>query len=458
MTRPPPSACDKPARVLGGVSATCVVIGAIIGVGIFITPNEVAQTTERESLVLLAWALGGFLAICGALVFAELGGMFTGDGAQYAILRDGYGPLPAYLFVFCIATIIQPGTITLIALTCAKYLLLAADISNPPGWWLLLLAALMIGLLTAANVIGVKVGASIQNLTVYGKVLALVAVTLLAVFASPESVKASEANVAAAPMHAPAVALMAALVPVLFSFGGWQQVMWIAGEVREPKRNLPRAIIIGVLIVIVVYLSVNWAYLELLGFEKLRDSSTVAADAVGHVYSWGRSVIAGAVAISAFGVLNANILTGPRLVYGMARDGRFFPVFARLAPRFGTPAASIVFTSALALVMLFVAGNELFTQLLFAVVLIDVVFFLLTVSALFIFRKTMKDVERPIKCPGYPVVPVIFLLGELGALVASFLTITWTAIASLAWIAAGLLTYFLWFRRRGDQLGPASRS
>ena len=455
VTAPRTSPLDKPARVLGGVSATCVVIGAIIGVGIFITPAMVAQQVEREELVLVAWAIGGFIALCGAFVFAELGGMFTGDGAQYAVLRDGYGPLPAFLFVFCIATIIQPGTITVIGITCAEYLLLALNQPEPPGWWLGTIAILLIVLLTAANVIGVKAGAGIQNLTVYAKVFALLAVTLLAIVASPTASPAVEST-PAEPTRSATLGIAAALVSILFTFGGWQQVMWIAGEVREPKRNLPRAILLGVAIVILMYLLVNWAFLDLLGFDALCQSPTVAADAVGTVYpTWGRRLTAAAVAVSAFGVLNANILTGPRLVYGMARDGRFFSVFARLWPRFGTPAASIVFASALALVFLVIGGRAGSDALLNAVVLVDVVFFLFTGTALFIFRKTKKEVDRPIRCLGYPVVPILFLAGEFLVLVFSFLTMTWTAVTSLAWIGAGLLTYFIWFRRRGDQLGPA---
>jgi len=445
---------DEPRRVLGALDATCVVIGAIIGVGIFISPSEVAKIAPTETLVLVAWALGGVIAICGALVFAELGGMFTGDGAQYSILRDAYGPLPGYLFVFCIATILQPGTIAVIAVVCAKYLAIAAGQQEPTGWWLLLLSALLIVLLAGANVLGVKAGAGIQNLTVFAKVLALVAVTLVAVFASPEhpQVVAEDAD-ADAPSLAPFIAVMAALVPVLFAFGGWQQVLWIAGEVRKPTRNLPRAIIGGVVVVIIVYLFVNWAYLDLLGYAALRSSDTVAADAVGGVFStYGRRIIAGAVAISAFGVLNANVLTGPRLVFGLAKDGRFFSPFARLSPRFGTPATCIVFISILSLILLFSAGEDGTNELLNAVVIVDIVFFVLTGVALFIFRRTKKDVPRPSRCWGYPVVPIVFILAEAGVLAASFFAMQMTALLSMAWIGAGLITYFALFRTRGSPL------
>lgn len=451
----PASGHDTPARVLGPISATCVVIGAIVGVGIFISPSEVAQTTGRESLVLAAWALGGLLAVFGALVFAELGGMFTGDGAQYSLLRDAYGPLPGFLFVFCITTILQPGTIAVIAVTCVRYLLIALEQPDPELWWLLTLASLLIVLLTAANIVGVKAGAGIQNLTVVAKVAALVAIVLLAMFATPA--QQSFANAPTTDLDlalevggnklSPGVALLAALVPVLFAFGGWQQVMWIAGEVRDPQRNLPRAILAGVAVVIVIYLAANWAYLHLLGFDNLRTSEAVASDAVARIYpTFGARLAAAAVAISAFGVLNANVLTGPRLVYGLARDGRFFSIFARISPRFGTPAASIALISALSLVLLISTRENVINTLVGAVVLVDVVFFVLTVSALFIFRRTKRDAFRAIKCPGYPVVPILFILGELGALVAAFFAMYDIAIIAVGWLVTGVIVYFLFFR------------
>jgi APA family basic amino acid/polyamine antiporter len=448
VTKPTPSTLARPARVLGPVDATCVVIGAIVGVGIFITPGQVAATTGSGGLALLAWALGGVLAIFGAFVFAELGGMFTGDGAQYTIVRDGYGPLPGFLFVFCMATIIQPGTIAIIALTCTDNLLFAANHAGAGLTWRLTLAALLIVLLTGANVFGVRAGARIQNLTVLAKVLALVAVTALAVFASPSRAAVPVLEHEASPLT-PTVAVMAALVPVLFTFGGWQQVMWIAGEVRDPKRTLPRAIIGGVVMVIAVYMAANWAYLDLLGFDAVRASKTIAADAVAAVYpTFGGRLAAGAVAVSAFGVLNANLLTGPRLVYGLARDGRFLSVFARLSPRFGTPASSIVLIAAGSLMLLVSLGQDVIDTLVSAVVLVDVVFFVLTVGALFIFRKTRKDAERPMRCPGYPVVPVLFILGELGALAAAFYAMRNIALISAGWIVAGVIVYLLFFRTR----------
>ncbi len=269
----------------------------------------------------------------------ELGGMYHDCGAQYQILRDSSGPLPAFLFVFCNATAIQPGTMGIIAVVCANHLALAAGRQPPQSWLLMAIAGGLILLLAIANIVGVRWGSRVQNLTVIAKVIALLAVTMLAVLLAPERAE-GVATTATAPANAinPVTGVLAALIPALFAYGGWQQALWIAGEVRQPARTLPRAIVGGVLIVIAVYLLANWSHLRLLGAEGVAHSGAVAADAVSVVWpDVGARIIAAAVAVSAFGVLNAQLLSGPRLIFGMACDGRFFRPFASLHPRRGTP-------------------------------------------------------------------------------------------------------------------------
>jgi basic amino acid/polyamine antiporter, APA family len=324
--------------VLGPLDATCIVVGAVIGVGIFFTPSRAAQVAGSGGLALLAWAIAGGIALLGALTFAELGGMYPRSGAQYEALRDAYGPFPAFLFVFCNSTAIQAGSTAIIALICTENLgvVLRGERPDPP---LLtgISAILIIGLVTA-NAVGVYWGSGIQNITAFAKVLTLLLVTILAASARP-----IEPDATAAPTAGPLAGwsvmgpVCAALVPMLFSFGGWQHALWISGEIRRPQRNIPVAIIGGMLVVVVVYLLINWAYLRLLGYEGVAGSQTLAADAVAAVWPGaGRRAIAAAVALSALGVLNAQLLSGPRLVYGMAADGRFFGIFGRVSGRFGT--------------------------------------------------------------------------------------------------------------------------
>jgi APA family basic amino acid/polyamine antiporter len=247
---------------------------------------------------------------------------------------------------------------------------------------------------------------------------------------------------------------MAALTPALFAYGGWQQALWIAGEVRDPQRNLPRAIVGGVIVVIIVYLLANWSYFHLLGVERVAQSKAVAADAVSVAAPRaGRRIIAAAVAVSAFGVLNAQLLSGPRLLFGLARDGRFFTPFRSLSPRFGTPVAAISLLTIMSLVILVVAlssgGTRPIDQLLNGTMFIDVTFFALTGAALIILRRTRPAAHRAVRVPGYPIVPLLFVIGELGALVGAMLdeTVRTAAIIGAIWIAIAGLIYAIWFRR-----------
>ena len=437
-------------RILGPVDATCIVIGAIIGVGIFSTPSQVAQVAGSGSMALTAWAIGGAIALMGALTFAELGGLYPRTGGQYEILRDAYSPLPAFLFVFCNATAIQAGAIAVIAIICAKHLGLAIGNEITGTFAMTLSAAGLIVGLTAANALGVRWGSRIQNLTVYAKVLTLIVVTILAIMTeSPVTeVVATESTEQSDSGRAPIVLIFAALVPAFFAFGGWQSALWMAGEIRQPKRNVPLAIVGGVLVVVTIYLLVNWAYLRLLGYDGVVGSQTIAADAVAKAWpNIGRRVAGAAVAVSAFGVLNAQLLGGPRLIYSMANDGRFFRLFAHVNTRFKTPVAAIVLLGLLALVLLLVAGQHAVEKLTTGVVFIDSVFFALTGLALIVLRKRRPRAERPMRVPGYPVVPLLFVLGELcilaGALFYSEQRIT--VLIGVGWILGATLLYFLFF-------------
>ncbi len=439
-------------RVLGPLDATSVVIGAIIGVGIFFTPASVAELAGSGSLALWTWVIGGGIALLGALTFAELGALYPRSGGQYDMLRDAWGTLPAFLFVFCNATAIQAGATAIIAIVCAENLGIAAG-GSLQGPALAALAGILILGLVAANGIGVRWGAGIQNLTVVAKIATLLTVTVLAVMlgtgGAAETVDPDDGAVASVVGVGVVGAIFAGLVPAFFSFGGWQHALWMAGEVRRPHRNVPRAIVGGVLVVVIVYVLVNWAYLRLLGYEGVVASGAIAADAVAAVWPGaGRRFVALAVAVSAFGVLNAQLLSGPRLVYGMARDGRFFRPFARASVRFGTPVAAIALIGGLALVLLITAGRSGVGQLLTGVVFIDGIFFVLTAAALLVLRRRRPAARRPVRVPLYPLVPLLFIAGELGVITGATLDpgTRNAAFIGLAWIVAGTVCYMVFFR------------
>ena len=439
-------------RVLGLWDATCVVVGAIIGVGIFFTPRDVAQVTGSTAGVVLAWVLGGVIALLGAFTFAELGRLRPVAGGQYHVLLDTYGPAPAFLFVFCNLTAVQAGAVAIIAIVCAQNLGIALYGVDPAAPWVLTFATLMTWALVAVNVVGVRSGARLQDLTVIAK-LAILAVLVAAALA----VDPQPAAAPAAPLSEPApltfAALFAGVTLTLFAYGGWQQALWIAGEVIDAHRLVPRAILLGVAIVIVAYLSANWAYLDLLGFQGLRGTRALVADAFSIVSpGLGRRLAAGAVAISAFGVLNAQFLTGPRLTWAMAKDGQFFASFMRLHPRFSTPVAAIVLLGVLATALTLGLGLDRTDMLTTGVVVVDASFFALTGLALPLLHR--RSPEFGGRWRWIDAAAITFVLLELLAIAGSVLEkdARVVALTGLGWIGAAGLTWMIFFRRRA----PAS--
>ncbi len=416
----------------------------MVGVGIFFTPSRMAQLVQSGPLLLLAWFVAGTIALCGALTFAELGTRYHASGAQYDILRNAYGPLPGFLFVFCNATAIQAGAIGIIALICTQNLTVALGLPSLTPLWTTALSITLIAGLGLANILGVRWGARIQNITVLSKLVTILVIVILGLVAP-----AGPAPIATPDSSNRLPGFLAALVPALFAFGGWHQALWISGEVSNPKRTLPRAIVGGVSLVVAAYVLINFAYLQLLGnAAAVASSKTLAADAVARAWpALGGRVIAGAVGISAFGVLNAQLLSGPRLVFGMARDGRFFAPFSRLSSKFGTPWASIVLIGAMATLLLLVAGGEGIDRLLTGTVFVDSVFFAMTGAALFRLRNQEK--EASFRVPGYPVIPALFVLGEVGVLIGAHLdpAVLPATLIGAGWIIAGLVAYWVWFRK-----------
>ncbi|MEM7156468.1 MAG: amino acid permease [Myxococcota bacterium] len=437
-------------RELGPYDAIAVVVGAIVGVGIFFTPSRVAALAGSDSLFLITWGVGGLVAIAGAMTFAELGGLYPRTGGQYDILRDAYGPAIGFVYVTCNATATQAGAIGIIAIVCVQNAAVALAGHSLEGGSLLGAALAVSFVIACANAAGVRQGARIQNATVVAKVGALIAVVVIALlFHEPAPATATSEPTE----YGPLAAIAAGLVPVLFSFGGWQMALWVGGEVRDPQRNVPRAIMVGVAIVVVVYLGANWAYLRLLGHAGVASSEALAADAVtAAVGDVGRRLVAAAVAVSALGVLNAQLLGGPRLLLALARDGRFFRPFASVHPRSGTPIPAIALLCGTAMILLVAAGADGIDRLLTGVVLIDAVFFLLTGLATLVLLRRHPRAGRPVRMPWFPLVPLFFVLAEGGAAVGAWMdpNVRGAAVIGIGWIAAASVIYALWFRQPAD--------
>ena len=435
------------ARRLGLFSGTMLVVGGIIGSGVFLNPSIVARRTGSATLTMATWALGALIALLGAFLFAELGARRPEVGGGYAYLRDAFGPLPAFLYGWALLLAIATGAIAAVAVTFATY---ATPLLGLPSSAIVPLALAAIVLLSAVNMLGVQPGAVTQNVFTMLKLAALAALLVAAFFAPVVAAPAHATLTPPAGMRGILLAVSTALVPVLFSYGGWQQTNFVAAELRDPERTLPRALVLGVLIVVVVYLGANVAYLRALHVDGLAASVAPAADTMAIIAgSAGRTVIAAGIAASTFGFLNLVILVSPRVYQAMARDGLFFAGFARLHPRFRTPVTAIVFQCLVAAALVLTGS---YGQLLDWVVFADWIFFGTTALTLIVFRR--RDAQGGAEQPGFraPLFPL-----TLGLFVAAALYVVFGSIASnpanagrgVLLLAAGVPVFAYWRRRVG---------
>ncbi len=434
---------------LGTFSGTMLVVGGIIGAGIFLSPAVVAQRVGTAPLTLGAWGLGAMVAIIGGFVYAELGARRPQAGGTYVYLRDAYGSLPAFLYGWALFLIMATGAIAAVAMTGANYLAellgLGAGAGRP-------IAIGLIAVLTVLNVLGVRIGATTGNVLTVLKLAAIAVLVVAALSFTPRNPSPVVIDSAAVP-HAPAgawatvVAMGAALVPVLFSFGGWQQTNAVAEELIDPARTLPRALILGVLIVAATYLLVNLAYLRALGLEGLAASRAPAADTM-FVYlgATGRTLITAGIVTSTVGFLGMVILMSARVYQAMAADGLFFRSMATLHPRTQTPVAALLAQGAVALALL-LTGT--YGQLLDYVVFADWIFFGSTAASLFVFRaRDGHGIHPPVRAWLHPVSTALFVAAAVYVVIGSIVSNPGNALRGALLLALGLPVYAYWNRQR----------
>lgn len=428
------------ARRLGLFSGSMAVIGGIIGGGIFRTPAAVAARLESPGLMLGAWVVGGGIALIGAFCFGELGRRRPRAGGGYVYLRETWGALPAFLYGWALLLVIASGAIAAVSVTFADYTL---ALTGLPERLTVPLAVGAIVFLTGINYVGVRSGAVTQNiLTVLklGALAALIAVGLVA--GLPEPVLAAR-DAATERSGSALVAFGSALVPILFTYGGWQQTNFIAEEIIEPERNLPRALVLGVAVVVAVYLLANLAYLRVLGPAGLAASTAPAADAMRAVLGpAGGTLIGAGIAISSFGFLNLVILVTPRVFQAMAADGLFFSRLAVLHPVHRTPGAALVLLAGWAVVLTF---SGTFAQLVDYVAFGDWIFFGLTVAGLFVYRsRDGAGEEGAFRVPGYPWTPALFVAAAILVVASSVLSNPGNALIGAGLLALGVPVYGFW--------------
>jgi APA family basic amino acid/polyamine antiporter len=432
-------------RALGPFDATMIVIGGIIGSGIFINPYIVAQRLDSSALVIGAWVAGAAIALIGALVYAELGAMLPTAGGQYVYLRDAYHPLVAFLYGWALLFMIESGAMAAVAMTFAEYAVrLATDqrqasaFVGPGGIRAVAIGAIVF--LSIVNYLGVVPGSRLLNVFVVLKVAALAVLIAAGLFFS--GVLDASEQVAAAGSEHSLLAFGAALIPIVFAYGGWQNANYVAEEIKDPKRILPICLLAGTAIVALVYVTINVAYLKAVGLGGLAATTTPASDSARLLFgAAGDRFVTAAIAISTFGFLNLCVLAPTRVYYAMAADGAFFPQVAKLHPKYQTPSLAIVLQSTWA-IALTLTGS--YGQLLDYVVFADWIFFGLTVGSIFIFRRTMPDAARPFRAWGYPVTPGLFVLAAI-AIVFSVIRVSpvQSAIGALLMLA-GVPAFYYW--------------
>lgn len=425
---------------------TMIAVGSCIGSGIFATPGQIVSAVPNATLVLAVWALGGIIALTGALTFSELGGMFPKSGGVYVYLKEAYGELAGFLYGWVILLVINTGALAGLCAAFADYMrIFAPQMSEGEKTSL---AAITMVLLTGINMLGVNVSQRLSNFFTGLKLLAIAGIIVAAfLFFDTSKVPVDFSLAHNMPTNLTA-ALLTGLIGVLFSVGGWHHASYVAGEAIDAPQTVPRAMFLGVLIVTGMYLLVNVAYMLLLPLDAIANTRTVAGDAVATLAPWGGKAVAVAIALSIFGTISIYTMSAPRIYYAMAEDGIFFKQLAWVHPRWRTPVVAMVLQVVWALaVLLFFQG--LFDKIITFVTFMDIAFMGLAGAGIFVLRKKLANTHRPIRAWGYPLVPAVFVLISAAFALNTLLERPAQAVPGLVLLFLGVAVfYFLKFLRR----------
>jgi APA family basic amino acid/polyamine antiporter len=452
---------NKPglARRLGLFDATMIVMGGIVGAGIFINPYVVAQQVHTSALILAAWVCGGLIAMAGAFVYAELASRFPAVGGQYAYLRKAYHPGIAFIYGWALLLVIQTGGMAAVAITFGKYFVELTNVPISSG----ALAALALGTLTLINCLGVRAGSSVQSALMVMKILIISALVVCGAMIGTKLLGGTSIATAPGATWTPLLdrplsfsllaAFGAAMVPVLFSYGGYQTANFIAGEMREPRKDLPRGLMLGVAGVVALYVSVNFICVRALGPAGLAATTTPASAVMRMALGQrGATWIAAGIAISALGFLSQSILTAPRVYFAMADDGVFFRSVAWLSPRTRVPVVAIALQGIWAIV---IALSGKYEQILNFMISMDLLFIGLSGSCVFVFRRLEARGEMPAngervyRTPGHPFTTAAFVGSCWLVVAATFWHYPRQSLIGLGIALAGLPVYLFWGSRSG---------
>ncbi|MBI1872562.1 MAG: amino acid permease [Acidobacteria bacterium] len=421
-----------------------IVVGTVIGSGIFLTPGSVVRAAGSGGVALLVWAIGGGLSLLGALTFAELGTTRPDSGGLYAYLKDAFGPLLAFLYGWTMFLVIGSGSMATLGAAFPRYVGVFVPLSAAGSS---AVSLLMILVVTAVNVRGTRQSADVQGIATSAKAGAIV---LLALALIAMGVQATHSNVWWPEQFSlsTAIGALTGMIGVLWAYEGWQYVTFSAGETVDPQRTFGRGIVVGTALLIAIYVLANVGYFSALGVSGVAASSRVASDAASAVLGpWAGRILSVVILLSIFSAANGLTLTLPRLFFAMARDRVFFARLAAVHPKFGTPAAAILVTATWSAVLV-LSGS--FEQLLTYVVFMSWVWFALAALAIFVYRRRGGGTLQAFRTPGYPVTPILFVLAALVIVVNTIVAQPLQSIVGLGFAVLGIPAYYVWSRRVSD--------
>jgi len=463
----PPSADrwgERLQRRLGLWSAVAVLVGSTIGSGIFRTPASVAQRIDDVPLFLLAWVVGAVVVLCGALTYSELAAAFPRSGGVYVFVRESFGRLPAFLFAWAELWVIRPGAYGAIGITASAYTLrtlgldpaaIIAAIGPVDIRAEQLLGAGYIVLVGTVNYFGIHRGAVLQNLSTVFKVGALALLVLVGFALGSPSADLPAGGIFAQRASVGLSSFLLAMVAILWAYDGWADLAFVGGEVKDPQKTLPRALLIGTATVVVLYLSANLVYLYLIPIEQMKHAELVAADVARLVIGpAGVVVVSAAIAVSTFGTLNGSMMTAPRIFFAAAEDGLMPRFIARVDPKNHAPTAAVVLMTVMGMIFILV---RTFTALADQFIIGIWPFYALAVAGVFVLRRTRPGLERPYRTWGYPFVPLVFLVAALFLLGNYLVRETASFAVDIGIILTGVPVY-LWLARREQHAPPPAIS
>lgn len=429
-------------KILGCWDSVAIIIAIVIGVGIFRVPAEVAKYLISPNLIILVWLFGGLISLLGALCYAELSSSFPKTGGNYIYLRESYGQWAGFLFGWTELLVIRTGSIAAFSFIFAEYLQsflsMKIHLIKP-------IAIFIVLILSIINIIGLRYGKRVQDVFTIAKISALICIIVFGVI----SQKGDISNFHAVPVTLdrgifPLFGL--ALIPVLWTYGGWHENTFMAGETKNARKILPLALILGVFIITLLYVAMNFLYIYLIPPEEMANSNLIASDVLYILYGErGRKILEALVIISSVGGINAMIITGSRITYAMAKDNVIFRYIGEVNTKYGTPHRAIII-NAIWTIVLIILGT--FNKLLFFTGILFWLFFALAVGGLFILRYKFPGIERPYKVWGYPLIPAIFILICIALFINTLIFYTFQSFIGLSLLVSGIPVYIISQRKK----------